>query len=462
MRSLRIIRAVSIFSVLLAMVSVVESTSAQAQGATSDEQVFVTVSVDDDMPFIGQQITYVAKIYRQEGFSHQIRYEPPDFAGFWNVRLTDQVDYTETVGSDEFEVVELRTPLFPSVVGAIQIRPARVTVSSGTTDDPVIVESAPVIIEALPTPTEAPEEFAGAVGNFAIFAEVDATTAPMNESVQISVTIEGEGNIDALPDPTWPEFEGWRVIDSPATVNSDVVNGRIVGSRVYIRDLVPETTGELTIPELSYTYFDPESESYLRIAKSPIVVTITPIDGTSSSTSIDQSSDAEDVAEPRSIKDVPSSLQRSDQGLTDNWNYWAVWTLPLLVIIGAAVWRRSRDAREAALAGARRRNALANARANLRRAVAAGEDQAVASADAVMSYLNDRLGYPISGLTREALGKHLLGVGVAGELAERVEEVLAFGEAARYTPDLSYAGAPNDAAERVTQLLIELDGALER
>ena len=159
MRSLRIIPAVSIFSVLLAMASVVVSTSAQAQGTPSDEQVFVTASVDDDMPFIGQQITYVAKIYRRSGFNHPIRYEPPDFAGFWNVRVTDQVDYTETVGSDAFEVVELRTPLFPSVVGAIQIRPARITVSSGAIDDPVVVESSPVMIEALPTPAEAPRNF---------------------------------------------------------------------------------------------------------------------------------------------------------------------------------------------------------------------------------------------------------------------------------------------------------------
>ena len=93
------------------------------------------------------------------------------------------------------------------------------------------------MIEALPTPIEAPDEFAGAVGRFEIFAEVDATTVPMNESVQMSVTIEGEGNIDALPDPKWTEFEGWRVIDSPATVNTDVVDGRIVGTRMYVRGL---------------------------------------------------------------------------------------------------------------------------------------------------------------------------------------------------------------------------------
>ncbi len=462
MRSLGIIRAVSIFSVLLAMASVVSSTSAQAQGAPSAEQVFVTVSIDDDMPFIGQQITYIAKIYRRSGFEHPIRYEPPDFAGFWNVRLTDQIDYTETVGSDEFEVVELRTPLFPSVVGAIQIRPARVTVSSGAQNDPFVVESSPVMIEALPTPAEAPEEFSGAVGKFEIFAEVDATTVPMNDSVQLLVSVEGEGNIDALPDPIWPDFEDWRVIDSPATVKSEVVDGRIIGTRAYARDLVPETAGDLTIPAIAYTYFDPESENFLQAATSPIVVTITPVDGSLSSTSIDQSSVTEVSTEPRSIKDVPPSLRRSGEGLTDNWIYWAAWLFPLLVIIGATVWRRSRDAREAALADARRRNALPNARANLRRAVADGEDQAVASAAAVMSYLNDRLGNPMSGLTREALGKRLLSVGVADELAERVEDILKLGDTARYSPDLPHAGDPDEANERVTQLLIELDGALER
>lgn len=461
MRSLRIIRAVLILGVIIAMASVAPSMSAQAQDTPPDEPVFVTASVDDDRPFIGQQITHVAKIYRRSGFDRAIRYEPPGFAGFWNVRLPNQVDYPETVDSEAFEVTEIRTPLFPSVVGAIQIRPARVTVSAGPIDDPVVVESSPVMIEALPTPAKAPEEFAGAIGRFEIFAEVDATTVPMNESVQMSVTIEGEGNIDALPDPKWPEFEGWRAIDSPATVNTDVIDGRIVGTRLYVRDLVPQTAGELTIPEISYTYFDPESESYVRASTSPIVVTITAIDGTLPSELVNEAADEEDVPKARPIKAVPPSLQRSDEGLTDNWIYWVAWIFPLLVIIGAAVWRRSRDAREAALAGARRRNALPNARSNLQRAVAAGEDQAVASADAVTSYLNDRLGDPMSGRTRDALGERLMSIGVTDELVERVKETLALGETARYTPDLSYAGAPNDVAERTVQILIDLDGALE-
>ena len=177
---------------------------------------------------------------------------------------------------------------------------------------------------------------------------------------------------------------------------------------------------------------------------------------------INEAADEEDMCQKLDLlRRCLHPFKRSDEGLTDNWIYWAAWIFPLLVIIGAAVWRRSRDAREAALAGARRRNALPNARASLRRAVADGEDRAVASADAVTSYLNDRLGDPMSGRTRDALGERLMSIGVTDELVERVKETLALGETARYTPDLSYAGAPNDVAERTVQILIDLDGALE-
>ena len=153
------------------------------------------------------------------------------------------------------------------------------------------------MIEALPTPADAPEEFSGAVGRFEISCRGGRYNSA-HERVRPDVrsALEGEGNIDALPDPKWPEFEGWRMRSIlQRRANSDAVNGQIVGTRAYVRDLVPEMAGELTIPELSYTYFDPESESYMRAATSPIVVTITPIDGTLSSTSIDQSLDDEDV-----------------------------------------------------------------------------------------------------------------------------------------------------------------------
>ena len=119
----------------------------RAQQSPSDKSLFVTASVDNDRPYLGQQITYVSKIYQRSGFPHSVHYEPPGFAGFWNVRATEQDEYPETIESEVYRVIELRTLLFPSIVGTIDIEPAVLTVSDGSSEGPTVVEGVPVTIE---------------------------------------------------------------------------------------------------------------------------------------------------------------------------------------------------------------------------------------------------------------------------------------------------------------------------
>ena len=436
----------------------------RAQQSPSDKSLFVTASVDNDRPYLGQQITYASKIYQRSGFPHSVHYEPPGFAGFWNVRATEQDEYSETIESKVYRVIELRTLLFPSIVGTIDIEPAVLTVPDGSSEGPTVVEGVPVTIEVRPMPTEAPAGFAGAVGRFEISATVDTTTGRMNDSVQLTVTVQGAGNIDALPDPLWPEFLGWRVIGSPASVTSEVIDGRLVGSRTYASILVPEMAGELTVPEISYAYYDPDLEEYVQAATSPIVVSIGEADGVPSvpPSSAGGTEDDPEFSDTRRLRAVPPVLGKAGGNVTENYGYWASWTLPLLVIFGAAVWRRRRDALEAALVDSRRRDALPNAQSTLSRAVAAGDDGAVAAADAVLSYLADRFAEPLTGLTREALGEQLRDAGVPTEVAERVEHTMASGEAARYTPEAASSGQTEDRVQRAAQLLVELDGAIEQ
>ena len=434
-----------------------------AQQPPSDEVLYVVAEVDNERPYLGQQITYVTKTYRQADFPHSVSYRPPDFAGFWNVTETEENEYRETVNSNVYTVNELRTILFPSIVGTIEIEPARLTISDGQADKPVVVESASITVEVQPLPSAAPEGFAGAVGRFEISAEVDSSSAQMNESVQLTVKVEGKGNIDALPEPLWPNFTDWRVVQSPATPSSEVVEGQLVGSRTYKSILVPESAGELTVPEISYGYYDPEIGNYVHASTSPILVSIAGTDETSepSSASTDVAEDEREFSVARPIRPVPEPLRPPARELTDSVGYWATWTLPLLVIILAAAWSRMRDARDAALVDSRRRNALPNARSVLTRSIANGAAPAVAGADTLHRYLSDRFGESLVGLTREALGERLCDGGVSYELAQRVENTLALGEAARFTPETPTVGQTEDYVERVSQLLIELDGAIQ-
>ena len=432
----------------------------RAQQLPSGDPLFLTASVDNHMPYIGQQVTYISKIYQRSDFSRSLNYEPPGFSGFWNLRATEQSEYSETIESNEYRVIEFRTILFPSVIETIKIEPGVLTASASPSEGPVVVESVLVPVDVRPLPPGAPAGFTGAVGRFEVSADVDATTIQVNETVLLTVKIQGSGNIDALPDPSWPEFQGWRVIESPGAADSEIIDGRLFGSRSYESVLVPEVAGELTVPGISYTYFDPDLEQYVQAATSPIVMSIAAVDGMPSvSPSVVGAEDDRAVQGANRTKAVPPSLRKSGGEMTDSVVYWIMWCLPLLAIAGAMVWRRRRNAWEAALADSRRRNALPNAKSALASSVSAGDDHDIAAADAVLSYLSDRFGYPLTGLTREALGQQLRDSGVPAEVAERVEQTLASGEAARYTPGVQ--SADQDRIERATHLLIELDGAVE-
>ena len=446
---------------LMAVAAVLAAPPARAQQLPSGEPLFVTASVDNDRPYIGQQIIYISRIYQRSDSPRSLHYEPPGFAGFWNVQATEQDEHSETIDSMEYRVIELRTVLFPSVVETIEIEPGVLTVAASPSEGPIVVESVPVLVEVRPMPANAPSGFTGAVGRFEVSAGVDTTSARMNESVQLTVRVEGDGNIDALPAPSWPEFQGWRVVESPAVVSSEVVDGKLAGSRTYEIVLVSETAGELTVPVISYAYYDPDLEEYVQATTSLIVVTVAAADGAPPlpPSSVGGAEDERTSLGAKRIRAAPPALRKSGGAMTDSAVYWAMWCLPLLAIAGAAVLRRRRDAWEAALADSRRRNALQNARSTLERVVADGDDHSIAAADAVLSYVSDRFGVSLTGLTREALVERLMDAGVANELAQQIEDTLASGEAARYTPESPSTGHGEDRIRHTTQLLAELDGA---
>ena len=431
--------------------------------------MFVTASVDNEKPYLGQQVTYTFKFYRRSvlfpsfGRFGQPRYAPPGFSGFWNGQETDQDEYTETIGSNRYQVVELQTVLFPTVVGTLVIEPAGLTVPIDFFESPNFLETDPIVIEVQPLPPTAPAGFTGAVGSFDISAEVDNTNGKLNEPVQLTVRVEGEGNVETLPDPAWPDFEDWRVFESPSESSSSVVDGQLVGTRTYESVLVPEKAGVLTVPVIGYTFYDPSVEEYVEAVTEPIVMSIAEADGMSpllpspgGGTAVERAG-----SDVRHIKPVPSTLQQSGGRFIGAAAYWAVWTIPLLALVGAVAWRRRQTASERDLAAARKRNALPEARNALARAGESGADPRVAVADILSEYLSARLDMPVTGLTHEAVDRWLQGLGVPLELALQVEGILGAAEMAKYAPEVDDALAAEEHFERTARLLNEIEEAID-
>ena len=457
--------AYRLLTFIAAMVAMATGMPAAAEAQLPEAPLFVSASVDNDRPYVGQQITYVFRIHQRTDTAEQkgnVEYKPPSFAGFWNSELTEQREYSETTPSGTYRIVELRTPLFPSVAGSITIGPGSLTVSGTGIEATETLESSPVTIDAQPLPTDPPIGFGGAVGRFDISAQPEIRSEQEAGAVHLKVTIEGEGNMGALPDPNWPDFANWRVIESPEVTDSRIVDGKLVGSRTYSLTLLPTNSGDLAIPRISYDYFDPHAESYIQTVTAPVTVSI----AGGGLPQIAADSNAESVAAAgvsegaRPIKAAPPSLRREGFRLTGSAAYWAAWAVPLVAILAALAWRHRQTVLENAHADSQRRNAVLNARRDMERAISGGEDARVASADALLSYLAVRLNVPLPRLTREELIDRLRLAGVSDDIARRVENTLVVGEDARYSPAPASSIIGRDYGERAVHLIDDIEGVL--
>jgi hypothetical protein len=358
-------------------------------------------------------------------------------------------------------VSEVRTVLFPSIVGPVTIEPASLTTPGSLFRRGSALQTQPVVLDVKPLPPTAPEGFHGAVGQFTLSGTVDATQSKVNEPLTWQVTLSGRGNLNATPDPIWPEMSGWRDFETEATVHAEVREGVSVGSRVYERLLVPSVEGETAIPALVYTYFDPAAGAYQTISTDPIPVTIAageaqPAAPMGSSVPVGESREVVEQAttDIRHLKPVPTGLEFAEQPVTRSGLYWAAWAFPVFGALGYWVWQKRQRYWENNLGLARSSQARRKAKKALSQARKQKQGVYGAAGQILTTYLADKLDRPVAGLTHQALTEILAAMGVASDLAERVEVVLVSSELGRFAP-----GA--DRPDHASSLLKEVDHLID-
>jgi hypothetical protein len=429
------------------------------------QRYFVEAEVDNPTPFIGEQVNYTFRFYEAFDTFGQPQYEAPAFTGFWTENQTDQSQYQVQAGGQLYNVTELRTALFPSLMGPVTIEPARLIIPGGFFSSGGELQTQPVSVDVKPLPDGAPSSFNGAVGQFSLSNTLDTTQTRVNEPITWRVTLAGRGNLSALPDPVWPEMPEWRSFESQATTNTQYQNGQVVGERVYERLLVPQAEGEYTIPALEYTYFDPAAGAYQTLTTEAVPVSIAPGDPAAAETQNyapvpgEHKESVEQLASDiRHVKPVPTRLRLGDRSVTESPFYWLAWSVPLLGIVGNLVWQRRQRFWQNNAGMARSSQARKKAKKALARVRSGKGDLYSAAGQVLTDYLADKLNQPVAGLTYQALATLLEEQGLRPGLIKRVSVCLTDAELGRFSPE------SNDPAH-AANLLKEIDiliGDLEK
>jgi hypothetical protein len=119
------------------------------------QDFFVEALVDNQRPYLGQQIIYTFKLYQAANFIGQPDYQPPSFTNFWSQTIVTQPTYNINAGGRDYLVTEIRTALFPANLGSITITPAKIVIPNFPYQD-IVLETEPITVNVQSLPDGAP------------------------------------------------------------------------------------------------------------------------------------------------------------------------------------------------------------------------------------------------------------------------------------------------------------------
>lgn len=254
---------------------------------SSNAEVFLRQSLSAHEVFEGQQVVNTLALYTKVDISGY-NLEDIDYDGFWKAEFGDPSATIRNVNGKRYKVISRKDALYPLRAGdlsmperivegkiAARSRMSRfslfpqVQYKSGKWRAPGI----PLKVKALP---EAPKSSSlwnlntPIVGNTSVSATYKPTPIAVGESKTIQIRVKSEGNINPLlapkvkfPRHIKPYFEKPEVVTS-------VTNGKLIISKTFALSLVGLSGGEVNIPEIELTFFDPKSEKY-QTAKSEAI-----------------------------------------------------------------------------------------------------------------------------------------------------------------------------------------------
>lgn len=395
-----------------------------------------------------------------------------------------------TIGGETYNVAVLhRLVLFPTKTGKLTIGPMEIVLqvegrrNRGLFDDffndPFFsgglqerdISSKPVTIQVSPLPEKGrPRNFDNLVGSWKIKAELDQDTVRVNDSVLLTVTVAGRGNVGFVPTPEVSVPADVERYDPEVSTTKHPDAGTIMGEKKFKYLLIPRRAGAQEIPAISFNYYDPRVKKYFTQSTKSLMLEVMPATSWAGSGGSQLPGGAPSRVETvgtdvRWILDTGKGLQQIGPPITERVGYWLTYILPVLVALGGFGTLRLRE-REAGREGERRSRRAArsamNALKQARMQQAAGEIESgyTALARGMIGYLADRLGVPTAQLDEPRRKSELGAKGLEKAAVQELEEILGHCNTARFTPQGADSHVLGELIERGREWIMGADRPL--
>ncbi|MBM4045445.1 MAG: hypothetical protein FJ279_10040 [Planctomycetes bacterium] len=473
----------------------VEVVKAAAMGDRPDlsKLIFVELTTDKAEAFVYEQVTMSFKFCHQRELrldGDSIRYSAPKTEGFIEEKLGEQRQSQEVRDGVIYNVIELRTALFPVAAGEITIQPARLVCdlivpgprrrARGPFDDPfddffgrnlqrypVDRQSQPIRLKIKPLPEDGrPADFSGAVGAFDFDVSVKPTQVRVRDPITLTMTVAGQGYVDAITEPKLLDLKDLKTYEPEVASQITDRENKITGRKTFKKVVEPQSAGMKEIPKVAFSFFDPAAGKYKTLTRGPFPVSVEagkeetpiqliPIGGMDKQEATLLGRDILPI-----MTNVAALTNQADELYRNRWLLASLW-LPAAFVCVSLLIERRRARLMTDVSYARRKQARKMARLRLAeaRALASGPSQAdfyAALARVLTEYVADHLNVPAASIAAGEVAEELKKRGVPEATVNELVQCLEACDAARFSATRKSAQEIQAAlatAERVVKQL---------
>ncbi len=458
------------------------------QPNTKHQNLLVRAIANREAVVIGEPLTVIYKLYTLVRVLNYNIDKLPDAVGFWTeeIPLKGQPQLkAELWNGANYQAAVLKKAVFyPTQTGELTIDPLRVTLEAEVKtqrrnnffNDPFFNDfftrptqkvffTNALKIKVKDVPRPAPIDYSGAVGRFKLSAHLDTSLVNVNDAVGFSLTLRGTGNFKTLNLPDIQMPDGIDLFKPEKDERINLVKAEYRGYKRMTYLLVPRQAGDIQIPVVTLTYYDPDAKKYVTTKSSPLHLKVNPVSGdqpliTSGYTRKEVALMNQDL---RYIKLESDPLRPRNHLFVKTWWFWSIILLGVFIFSGTVLWDRRRRKIGSDVALGRRLRAWNKAQTALKNARKQSNAEARVYQllnQALVGYIGDRLNLPEKALITENLVIRVSEQPVNPALVKELEAILIRLDMGRFAPGAD-ASSVDDLIKHATTLLNQLSKELK-
>ncbi len=449
----------------------------------AEQNIHLVAEISKSRPFVGEGIYVEYRLYVSENVSvyDTSVTEAPQYNGFWNQEIKINgfpVKMGKYNGENYRYIVLQKAYLIPTKTGRLTIDPMKmdivIGVPTGRADffGNVITKnikkefaSVKKVVSPKSLPLEGkPENFTGAVGNFNFDVSLSKEILKANESSQIKVAVSGKGNLKLFELPTVQTPKELEIYQPERQENVRVGSNGLSGSFSDTYTIVPQFKGKYKIPNISFSYFNPDTEKYSTLSTNDLYVNVTEgkeVVTSNDTNTVEKKNIVSSGKNFRYIENNTTLVKKDDSDFYKSYLFYVLLILPLVLIPIGILIAKNNEKRNSDVTGRKQRKAERLAKKYLSEAQKLiGKKEAFYEAleRALHNYLKAKLGVETADISKENITIILLKRNVKETNVKQFIDVLKASDFARYTPVTNTE--MKQEYERAKQVIVELDKQL--